>query len=179
MPAEAGGASLHRAATLRSRAIATKSSVRRHLLIYAGVTPFVVFAVFPVAWMAVTAFKQDADLYRVGQAPFWFHRPPTLEHFERMFTQTYFTTQLLNTLQLAACLVTITMVALARESLALDPWPITASPDNFVIVVAGGGHPTNSYWLQGYSPGVVGRSIDLPSSFEGLLADAERDLGPR
>ena len=67
----------------------------------------------------------------------------------------------------------------ARESLALDPWPITASPDNFVIVVAGGGHPTNSYWLQGYSPGVVGRPIGLPSSLERLLADAERDLGPR
>ena len=66
-----------------------------------------------------------------------------------------------------------------RESLALDPWPITAQPDNFVIVVAGGGHPTNSYWLQGYSPGVVGRPIELPSSFERLLADADRDLGPR
>jgi hypothetical protein len=67
----------------------------------------------------------------------------------------------------------------ARESLGLDPWPITASPDNFVIVVAGGGHPTNSYWLQGYSPGVVGRPLELPPSFEDLLADAERDLGPR
>lgn len=66
----------------------------------------------------------------------------------------------------------------ARESLALDPWPITASPDNFVIVVAGGGHPTNSYWLQGYSPGVVGRPIDLPPSLERLLADAAEDLGP-
>jgi hypothetical protein len=66
-----------------------------------------------------------------------------------------------------------------RESLALDPWPITATPDNFVIVVAGGGHPTNSYWLQGYSPGVVGRPIELPPSFATLLADAERDLGPR
>jgi hypothetical protein len=67
----------------------------------------------------------------------------------------------------------------ARESLALDPWPITASPDNFVVVVAGGGHPTNSYWLQGYSPGVVGRPLELPPSFETLLADAERALGPR
>jgi hypothetical protein len=67
----------------------------------------------------------------------------------------------------------------ARESLALDPWPITASPDNFTLVVAGGGHPTNSYWLQGYSPGVVGRLIELPASFEHLLDEAERDLGAR
>jgi hypothetical protein len=66
-----------------------------------------------------------------------------------------------------------------RESLALDPWPITASPEHFIIIVAGGGHPTNSYWLQGYSPGVVGRTVDKPPSFERLLAEAERDLGPR
>jgi len=48
-----------------------------------------------------------------------------------------------------------------------------------VIVVAGGAHPTKSYWLQGYSPGVVGRPIELPPSFDTLLDDAERDLGPR
>ena len=66
-----------------------------------------------------------------------------------------------------------------RESLGLDPWPIAASPDNFVIVVAGGGHPTNSYWLQGYSPGVIGRPVDVPAAFDDLLAEAERDLGPR
>jgi len=32
---------------------------RRHLLIYAGLTPFVIAAVFPVFWMAITAFKDD------------------------------------------------------------------------------------------------------------------------
>jgi hypothetical protein len=66
--------------------------------------------------------------------------------------------------------------AVTRDSGALDPWPITASPDNFVLIVAGGGHPTNSYWLQGYSPGVVGRAIVLPEKFPRLLADAERDM---
>jgi len=67
--------------------------------------------------------------------------------------------------------------ALTRESIKLDPWPITAKPDNFVIVVAGGGHPTNSYWLQGYSPRVIGREIRVPESFDQLLVDADRDLG--
>jgi hypothetical protein len=66
--------------------------------------------------------------------------------------------------------------AVTRGSAALDPWPITASPDNFVLIVAGGGHPTNSYWLQGYSPGVVGRALALPEEFPRLLADAERDM---
>jgi hypothetical protein len=40
-----------------------------------------------------------------------------------------------------------------------------------------GGHPTNSYWLQGYSPHVVGREIQVPDSFDALLMDADRDLG--
>jgi hypothetical protein len=44
-----------------------------------------------------------------------------------------------------------------------------------VLIVAGGGHPTNSYWLQGYSPGVVGREIRLPDAGR-LRAEAARDL---
>jgi hypothetical protein len=65
----------------------------------------------------------------------------------------------------------------ARDSAALDPWPITASPENFILIVAGGGHPTNSYWLQGYSPGVVGREVHVPEQFPALLAEAERQIG--
>ena len=38
--------------------------------------------------------------------------------------------------------------------------------------MAGGGHPTNSYWLQGYSPGVVGREIHVPEDFGHLLDEA-------
>lgn len=63
---------------------------------------------------------------------------------------------------------------MTRQSLALDPWPITASPDNIVLI--GGGHPTNSYWLQGYSPGVVGREIHVPEHFGHLLDEAARVL---
>jgi hypothetical protein len=65
----------------------------------------------------------------------------------------------------------------ARDSAALDPWPITASPDNFILIVAGGSHPTNSYWLQGYSPGVVGREVLVPEQLPALLAEAEHQLG--
>ena len=63
-----------------------------------------------------------------------------------------------------------------RESIKLDPWPITAKPENLVLVVAGGGQPSNSYWLQGYCSRVIGREIRVPPSFDSLLADANRDL---
>jgi hypothetical protein len=61
----------------------------------------------------------------------------------------------------------------------IEVLPIDAFPQGNALIGSGGGHPTNSYWLQGYSPGVVGRAIDAPAAFESLLADAECDLGPR
>jgi hypothetical protein len=64
-----------------------------------------------------------------------------------------------------------------RDSMKHDPWPISLKPDNIVFVVAGGSHPTNSYWLQGFSPAVTGRVIRVPETFEQLLTDADRDLG--
>ena len=97
----------------------TTREIRRHLLIYAGLAPFVVIAVFPVYWMAITAFKQDAELYRMDQVPFWFHLSPTLQHFELLITQTYFVPQLVNTLLLAVCVVTLTMVTAIPAGYAL------------------------------------------------------------
>jgi hypothetical protein len=64
-----------------------------------------------------------------------------------------------------------------RASAKLARWPHAARPDNLVLLVAGGGHPTNSYWMEGYSPHVVGRRINLPRDFAQLLHQAERELG--
>jgi hypothetical protein len=64
-----------------------------------------------------------------------------------------------------------------RESINLDPWPICQKPDNIVLIVAGGGHPTHSYWLQAHSPTVEGRVVRTPETFEQLLAEADKDLG--
>jgi multiple sugar transport system permease protein len=108
--------------------------LRRHLLLYAGLAPFVVFAVFPVYWMAITAFKQDADLYRKGVAPFWFHLPPTLEHFIRLFTHTYFVTQLANSLQLGVWVVAITMLTAVPAGYALARLRLPGS-ENIAIAI--------------------------------------------
>jgi multiple sugar transport system permease protein len=116
--------------TLRS----VTREIRRHLLIYAGLAPFVVFAIFPVYWMAITAFKQDGDLYLKGVAPFWFHLPPTLEHFTRLFTHTYFVTQLANTLQLAVLVVAITMLTAVPAGYALARLRLSGS-ENIAIAI--------------------------------------------
>lgn len=69
--------------------------------------------------------------------------------------------------------------AVTRASADLDPWPICEKPENIVIAVAGGAHPTNSYWLQGYCPHVVGREVKVPTAINKLLAEADRELGCR
>src|SRR5436309_12919595 len=96
-----------------------QKEIRRHLWIYGALTPYIIIAVFPIYWMAITAFKQDPDLYRMDVVPFWFHLPPTLEHFERLFKATYFLPQLLNTVMLAVCVVTITMLTAVPAGYAL------------------------------------------------------------
>jgi multiple sugar transport system permease protein len=88
----------------------TLREIRRHLLIYAGLAPFVLIALFPIVWMAITAFKEEADLYRMDQFPLWFHLPPTLKNFQILFSMTYFGPQLVNSALLAGCVVVITLL---------------------------------------------------------------------
>jgi len=66
---------------------------------------------------------------------------------------------------------------ITRASIAHDPWPIALVPENIVLVVAGGEHPTHSQWLQAFSTRVTGRGIRVPESFEQLIAQADEDTG--
>src|SRR5207237_10656613 len=59
------------------RAVKTSRAWRRAGL-YLLVLGFVLFAAFPFIWGSITTFKQDQALYKVGNNPFLFNRPPTL-----------------------------------------------------------------------------------------------------
>jgi len=78
--------------------------------VYLGLVPFVLIAVFPVFWMAVTSFKTDNDLVNPRVFPFWFHQPPTLEHFTYLFQHTYYGDWISNTMLIAACVSAITLL---------------------------------------------------------------------
>src|SRR5262245_39676620 len=69
--------------------------------------------------MAITAFKTDADLHSLNVAPFWFQQPPTLKHFDLLISKTYFVPQLVNSLLLSVCVVTITVAAAVPAGYAL------------------------------------------------------------
>ncbi len=60
----------------------------------------------------------------------------------------------------------------------MDPWPISKSPDQLIVIVAGGAHPTHNFWMQAMSPSVVCREIGTPQNWSSLVADAELELGP-
>ena len=45
---------------------------RPNLLSWAGMVPFLVFALFPFYWMVITSLKADANLYDLSRNPFWF-----------------------------------------------------------------------------------------------------------
>jgi multiple sugar transport system permease protein len=93
--------------------------LRRQSLVYLGLIPFVLIAVFPVYWMAITAFKSDNDLVNPAVFPFWFHQSPTLEHFTYLFQHTYYGSWLYNTMAIAFWVSVITLAAAVPAGYAL------------------------------------------------------------
>ena len=93
--------------------------VRRHLLIYLGLSPFLVLAVFPIFWMAVTALKQEPDLYRMDVVPFWFHLPPTLKNFTFLFQSTFYKDWIINTMSVSFWVSAITLLTSVPAGYAL------------------------------------------------------------
>ena len=87
--------------------------------IYAGLTPLLVFALFPVFWMLITAFKHERELYSMQGIPFWFYDGPTLDHFRLLFTQTWFGSWVVNTACVSACVVAITLLTAVPAAYAL------------------------------------------------------------
>ena len=92
---------------------------RRRFLVYAGLAPFVLIAVFPVYWMAITAFKTDSDLVNPAVFPFWFHQSPTVQHFTYLFQHTYYGNWLYNTMVIAVWVSVVTLAAAVPAGYAL------------------------------------------------------------
>ena len=90
----------------------------RYVGIYTAHAPFVLIALFPVVWMTITAFKHERDLYSM-KFPLWFHLPPTVKHFDLLFTQTWFGIWALNTTLVSVGAVGITLLVTVPAAYAL------------------------------------------------------------
>jgi hypothetical protein len=60
----------------------------------------------------------------------------------------------------------------------IDPWPICERPEQILVAVAGGDHPSNHFWLPADAPSVSVSTFDTPSSWNALMHESEMDLGP-
>ncbi len=96
------------------------SSVKRSCVAYATAAPFVVFALFPFAWMLATSLKRNAELYDVAQNPFWTRQGITWDHYGALWTQTAFPLWLRNStvVSLASTAESIILGSLAAYALA-------------------------------------------------------------
>lgn len=82
----------------------------KRIVLYGAVASFCVFAAAPFVYMLITMFKQDRDLYRSTNNPFFFNDPPTLEHLKFLFLDTNFTRFLQNSLFIGVLVVVITLI---------------------------------------------------------------------
>jgi multiple sugar transport system permease protein len=87
--------------------------VRRRLrrtLLYGAVSIFVFFSSAPFLIMLINTFKQDADLYRPKNNPFWYNTPPTLDNLRLLFQETNYLTFVRNSMVVGVLVVLITLV---------------------------------------------------------------------
>src|ERR671928_354125 len=89
------------------------------VLTYVGVGIFVFVMAFPVVWMAITAIKQNADLYPDDAIPFWFKLPPTWDNVDLLLHKTQFVQWTITTAEIALLVVAITTIVAVPAGYAL------------------------------------------------------------
>ncbi|MFN8677330.1 MAG: carbohydrate ABC transporter permease [Thermomicrobiales bacterium] len=88
-------------------------------VLYATALFFALFAALPFAWMILTVFKQNTDLYNPNNNPFLFHDPPTLDHITYLFDNTQYLTFVRNTLIVSILVVIITLIGAVPAAYSL------------------------------------------------------------
>jgi multiple sugar transport system permease protein len=93
---------------------------RRAWLTYATAAPFLLFALFPFAWMLMTSLKTNNELYDLAQNPFLIRAGITWDHYRFLFERTAFPLWLRNsaTVAVAATTVSVAFALLAAYALA-------------------------------------------------------------
>ncbi len=88
-------------------------------VLYATAVFFALFAALPFAWMILTIFKQNTDLYDPNNMPFLFNDPPTLGNITYLFDNTEYLTFVRNTLIVSVLVVLITLIGAVPAAYSL------------------------------------------------------------
>lgn len=95
------------------------SRIIRRISFYSGLFLMTLFAIFPGIWMVISIFKKSSDLYSASHNPFLYHPGPTLSHIIYLFSSTAFTTFVINSAVIGACVVGITLLLAVPAAYAL------------------------------------------------------------
>lgn len=88
-------------------------------ILYSLATFFSLFGALPFAWMVITVFKTNEDLYNPNNNPFIYNQPPTLDNLDLLWNGTNFPTFVWNTAIVAVLVVIITVVVVVPAAYSL------------------------------------------------------------
>ncbi|HXZ43340.1 MAG TPA: carbohydrate ABC transporter permease [archaeon] len=110
---------------------------RQAIIAYLTAAPFVLFALFPFAWMLITSLKQNRELYDLSQNPFLVHGGITWDHYRFLFEHTAFPLWLRNStfVALVTTVVSVLFALLAAYALARLRFAGAESIATFVFIV--------------------------------------------
>ena len=89
---------------VRRRPLLTK------IALHLGLVPFLLFAVFPFYFMAITSLKNDRELYDREAVPLLIRQGPTLDHYKTLIRDTGFLTWTKNSLLVTILATTVSVV---------------------------------------------------------------------
>jgi ABC-type glycerol-3-phosphate transport system permease component len=92
------------------------------MIIYSVLTALVVFIMFPIAWMAVTSFKLESELYSIPAE--WIPRHPTLANYEWIVNNDLFPRYFLNSFIVAASTTLVTLPITSFTAYSFSRLPI-------------------------------------------------------
>ena len=92
---------------------------RRWVTVYIPLILLLVILLFPFYWMAMTAFKPDAELLSRSGNPFWLINP-TLDHFKKLLFHTQYPAWLWNTIVVSVCATFLSLFASVLAAYAIE-----------------------------------------------------------
>ncbi len=92
---------------------------RRWVTVYIPLILLLVILLFPFYWMAMTAFKPDAELLSRSGNPFWLINP-TLDHFKKLLFHTQYPAWLWNTILVSVCSTFLSLFASVLAAYAIE-----------------------------------------------------------
>ncbi len=107
-------------ATAAPEMLSWDSKSRRVVMLYVPLACFLLILLFPFYWMAVTAFKPNAELYDFAQHnPFWI-TSPTLDHIKHLLFNTSYPHWLWTTMLVSIAATFLSLLASTLAAYAIQ-----------------------------------------------------------